>query len=189
MSAALTNSAKTYNLEEFWALPEPEDRSKLELIGGYLYMSPPPDNSHNKIISRLLDILFEHRREQGLRGWINVPRSAIWTGEQTYLEPDLFYLSAKREASFAKGKYTSADLVVEVLSPGSRLYDRTTKSDAYAALGVDELWLIDEDACTLEVRQQTGQGFGMSRVFTTEEILNSSVFPQLALRIAALFHD
>ena len=32
---------KTYTLEEFWALPEPSDHSKLELIAGVLYMTPP----------------------------------------------------------------------------------------------------------------------------------------------------
>jgi Uma2 family endonuclease len=34
---------KTYTLEEFWQLPDPPDRSKLELIAGVLYMSPPPN--------------------------------------------------------------------------------------------------------------------------------------------------
>ena len=33
---------KTYTLEEFWELPDPPDRSKLELIAGVLYMTPPP---------------------------------------------------------------------------------------------------------------------------------------------------
>ena len=33
---------KTYTLQEFWDLPEPKDRSKMELIKGVLYMSPPP---------------------------------------------------------------------------------------------------------------------------------------------------
>jgi hypothetical protein len=30
---------KTYTLEEFWKLPEPEDCTKLELIAGVLYMT------------------------------------------------------------------------------------------------------------------------------------------------------
>jgi hypothetical protein len=32
-----------YTLEEFWELPDPEDRSDYELIGGHLFMAPPPD--------------------------------------------------------------------------------------------------------------------------------------------------
>ena len=38
---------KTYTLEEFWELPEPPDRSKLELIAGVLYMTPPPGYPHD----------------------------------------------------------------------------------------------------------------------------------------------
>jgi hypothetical protein len=34
---------KTYTLQEFWDLPEPADHSKLELIKGVLYMTPPPN--------------------------------------------------------------------------------------------------------------------------------------------------
>lgn len=33
---------KTYCLDEFWQLPEPSDRSKLEPIAGVLYMTRPP---------------------------------------------------------------------------------------------------------------------------------------------------
>jgi len=33
---------KTYTLQEFWNLPEPADRTKLDLIKRVLYMSPPP---------------------------------------------------------------------------------------------------------------------------------------------------
>jgi Uma2 family endonuclease len=44
---------KTYTLEEFWALPEPPDHSKVELIAGVLYMTPPPGYNHDKAVSRL----------------------------------------------------------------------------------------------------------------------------------------
>ena len=43
---------KTYTLEEFWELPEPPDRSKLELIAGVLYMTAPPDYAHDIKVSR-----------------------------------------------------------------------------------------------------------------------------------------
>ena len=37
--------SRRYTLEEFWALPEREDHARYELIGGYLYMVPPPNHS------------------------------------------------------------------------------------------------------------------------------------------------
>src|SRR5439155_1298921 len=72
-----------------------------------------------------------------------VPRSAIWTSAGTYLEPDLFLVSTERLREMGEGPRTTADLVVEISSPGSAVYDRTAKADTYAALGVRELWLVD----------------------------------------------
>lgn len=43
---------KTYTLDEFWRLPEPPDRSKLELIAGVLYVTPPPDWPHDRLVAR-----------------------------------------------------------------------------------------------------------------------------------------
>jgi Uma2 family endonuclease len=42
---------KTYTLEEFWALAEPPDHCKLELIAGVLYMTPPPGYTHDNAVS------------------------------------------------------------------------------------------------------------------------------------------
>ena len=91
--ASLSTSplVKTYTLEQFWQLPDPPDRSKLELIAGVLYMTPPPDYKHDDIVGRLNRLLTRHLLEQNDRGHLYVPRAAIWTGPNTHLEPDLFY--------------------------------------------------------------------------------------------------
>ena len=180
---------KTYTLEEFWELPEPPDRSKIELIAGVLYMTPPPDYTHNNTVSRLNKELTVHILTMGDGGRIYVPRAAIWTGRNTYLEPDLFYVSAKLLARLDPRHPTTADLVVEVTSPGSVIYDRNTKADTYGALGVRELWLVDETNQSVEVRNQTGNGFGPGVVFTGSERIVSQVFPTLDLPVHKLFND
>lgn len=45
----------------------------------------------------------------------------------------------------------SPDLVVEILSPGTREYDTTTKLAAYQAAGVPEVWFADPQARTVAV--------------------------------------
>src|ERR687895_537741 len=89
---------KTYTLEEFWQLPDPPDRSKLELIAGVLYMTPPPGYTHDSVVKRLIRILTPFLIARKDKGSLYVPRAAIWTSPNTYLEPDLFYLSAETEA-------------------------------------------------------------------------------------------
>lgn len=180
---------KTYTLEEFWSLPDPPDRSKLELIAGVLYMSPPPEYTHDDVVRRLNRLLTAHLIALDDKGGLYVPRAAIWTSARTYLEPDLLYVSAELEATFNRSRRDTADLVVEVVSPGSAIYDRNTKADTYGALGVGELWLIDETAQTVEVRRQTGNGFDEGRVFTRGEQVESNLFPTLKLSVEQLFTD
>jgi Uma2 family endonuclease len=191
MSTKINTSplVKTYTLEEFWQLPDPPDRSKLELIAGILYMSPPPEYTHDDVVKRLIRLLTLHLAATGDKGSLYVPRAAIWTSTRTYLEPDLFYVSAELEARLDRSHRDTADLVVEVISPGSAIYDRNTKADTYGALGVGELWLIDETAETVEVRRQTGGGFDEGRVFSRGERIESAVFPTLKLSVVQLFTD
>ncbi len=178
---------KTYTLEEFWALPDPPDHSKLELIAGVLYMTPPPGYTHDNAVSRLIRLFSEFLSKSGDAGTLYVPRAAIWTSLNTYLEPDLFYVSAETEAALDPAHRTTADLVIEVISPGSAIYDRNTKADTYAALGIKELWLVDETAETVELRKQTGNTFGLGQLFKKGEQLSSFVLPNLHVDVQQIF--
>jgi Uma2 family endonuclease len=191
MSTKINTSplVKTYTLEEFWQLPDPPDRSKLELIAGVLYMSPPPEYTHDDVAKRLNRLLTLYLAATGDKGSLYIPRAAIWTSERTYLEPDLFYVSAELAARLGPKRRTTADLVVEVISPGSAIYDRNTKADTYGALGVRELWLVEETAQTVEVRRQTGEGFDEGKLFNRGEQIESAVFPTLRLSVEQLFTD
>lgn len=182
---------RTYTLEEFWQLPEPSKRYKQELIRGVLYMVPPPDEyTHDPPVSRLNRLLDRELARLGDPGRIFVPRSAIWTYyPDTWLEPDLFYLSNESIVRFKDKPRTSADLVIEVLSPGSADYDRTTKADSYAALGVKELWLVDPQTRTVEVRYNEGKRWAESRVFHEGENIACRVIPDLKLSVADIFAD
>ncbi|HEV7890887.1 MAG TPA: Uma2 family endonuclease [Pyrinomonadaceae bacterium] len=180
---------KTYTLEEFWQLPDPPDRLKLELIAGVIYLTPPPEYTHDDIVSRLVRLLNGHLNATDGRGGLYFPRAAIWNETQTHLEPDLFYVSAELAKRLDPKRRDTADLVIEIVSPGSAIYDRNTKAETYGALGVRELWLIDEAAQTIEVRRQTGTGFDEGRTSSRGEQVESAVFPALKLRVEQLFED
>jgi Uma2 family endonuclease len=180
---------KTYTLDEFWQLPDPPNRSKLELIAGVLYMTPPPEYTHDEIVEKLDSLLRAHLTVTSNSGKLYVPRAAIWAGPNTYLEPDLFYISAETASRLDRAHRTTADLVIEVISPGSAIYDRNTKADTYGALGVRELWLVDETARAVEVRYQTGSGFDEGRVFKQGEKIMSVVLPDLQLAVEQLFTE
>jgi Uma2 family endonuclease len=192
MSTRINTSppVKTYTLEEFWQLPDPPDRSKLELIDGVLYMTPPPEETHDDVVACLARILFPHLQAESDNGKLYFPRAAIRTSARVSLEPDLFYVSAELAARLKPKHRDTADLVVEVISPGSALYGRNKKAETYAALGARELWLIDETEQTVEVRRQTGEGtFVEGRTYGRGELVESTVFPTLRLPVEKLFTD
>jgi Uma2 family endonuclease len=180
---------KTYTLEEFWELPEPPDHSKLELIAGVLYMTPPPGYTHDNAVSRINRLLSEYLINSGDKGTLYVPRASIWTSQNTYLEPDLFYVSAATESRLERNHRTTADLVVEVISPGSAIYDRNTKADTYAALGIKELWLVDEVAQSLEVRLLQGDRYFAGSVLDQDDHVRSAVLPELDFEVRSIFAD
>jgi Uma2 family endonuclease len=183
---------KRYTLEEFWELPDPPDHSKLELIAGVLYMTPPPGYLHNNSVSRLIRLLADYLTKSGAQGKLYVPRAGIVRGPNSWLEPDLFYVAANTKAlpdPEYPQYFSTADMVVEVISPGSAIYDRNTKADTYAALGVKELWLVDEASGIIELRTLEGDSFGPSLVFERDDYLKSVVLPGFEVKVSRVFDD
>ena len=150
---------RRYTLEEFWALPEREDHARYNLIGGFLFMVPPPNPPHGKVDSRMNRSLMEFLLINKIDGDVHHPQEPIYVRAEgsTYLEPDMMYVS-KELAQRMGEKRTSADIVFEYLSRSTTIYDRTTKADTYLALGVRELWLIDPFTETIEVRHASKAG-------------------------------
>lgn len=181
---------KTYTLEEFWELPEPPDRSKLELIAGVLYMTPAPTQLHNNTASRLNRLLNEHLIKSGDQGTLFIPRAGIIRGPNSWLEPDLFYIAGDVH-TYLDSEYPqylrTTDLAIEIISLGSAIYDRNTKSDTYAALGVKELWLVDEPSGIIEVRVLKEDRYGPSMVFEHDDKLTSTVLAGFEVLVGNVF--
>ena len=79
------------------------------------------------------------------------------TGEN-YLAPDLAWWEAARRPALAQGALDVVpDLVVEVLSPATRVNDLGAKRDVYQAAGARELWLADPQAATVTAVRPDGR--------------------------------
>jgi Uma2 family endonuclease len=175
---------KTYTLKEFYELPEPGDRSTLELIKGVLYMSPPPGETHDEIFNNLIKALVRALDGAGYRGSIFAPRAAVWIEDDTYLEPDLMYVSDELKAEMKPGHRTRADVVVEIVSPSNADYDRKTKADTYRAMGVREMWLIDSEKKEVEVRSFQAE---KNASYKIGDNLRSEVLPKIEIPVSILF--
>jgi len=153
-------------------------------------MTPPPTPIHNKAASRLNRLLTEYLIQSGDGGEVFFPRTGIIRGPSSWLEPDLFYVAAETDAYLDPGypnQMSTADLAIEIISPSSAIYDRNTKADTYAALGVKELWLVDEGAGMIEVRTLEGNRYASSVVLEGDDYIKSSVLPGFKAKVSKVF--
>jgi Uma2 family endonuclease len=178
---------RRYSLEEFFALELPPGHGHYELIAGVLYVVPPPTNWYDLVQSRLILTFAAYAAAHPDVCTLLVPRSAVWTSTATYLEPDLFLISTDRLKAIGNAPRTTADLVVEISSPGSAVYDRTAKADTYAALGVRELWLVDLEHEAIERRVLAEESWGDVQVRSGSTWLESAVLPGLVVVLDELF--
>jgi Uma2 family endonuclease len=94
------------------------------------------------------------------------------------LQPDALFVSTARLPIVGE-KYVgpAPDLVIEVLSPSTENRDRVLKAKRYANFGVQEMWLIDPAAKTIEVLVSSEEGFRREALYCEEDTVRSVVLP------------
>lgn len=182
---------KRYKLEEFFELPKLEDRSHYELIEGVLKIVPPPKFEHGELVSFFTRELVLFLAKNGDPGKVYHPRESIYLENiwGTYLEPDMMYVSNELRESMGNRR-TSADIVFEFLSESTATYDRTEKADTYLALGIKELWLIDSDHKTVEVRNAERLNDNLiwkTQIYHKKAIAESKVLADWKVSVSELF--
>ena len=134
----------------------PNDGNRYELLDGMLLVTPAPSAAHQIIANRIQTRL---STAVMLPGYAHVVGpGAIVVRPRTQLEPDILVYPARFPAKLDWYQITEHWLAVEVLSRSSRMYDREFKRDAYFALGVQQVWLVDRWEKTVEVCKRRGSG-------------------------------
>jgi Uma2 family endonuclease len=130
----------------------PQDGNRYELLDGVLLVTPAPAAVHQLVASRIQVRLATTLDQQAHV----VGPGAIVRRPRTQLEPDVLVYPSRFSPRDDWPKITEHWLAVEVLSRASRVYDREFKRDAYVALGVREVWLVDWRARLVEMSQAPG---------------------------------
>jgi Uma2 family endonuclease len=125
----------------------PDDGTRYELLEGVLLVTPAPSFAHQVVATRLAVMLTEALRGSGATV---VAVGAIQRGQHTQLQPDVLVCPPGFRPSANWREIRDWWLAAEILSPSSRLYDREVKRAAYLAIGVQEYWIVDPDACSVE---------------------------------------
>jgi Uma2 family endonuclease len=134
----------------------PESNLPTELWDGELIMSPAPSFFHQEIVARFYKALDAWVTQRHL-GKTGIAPLDMVLATRRATQPDVVFIANERLGIIEERIMGAADLVAEVLSPGSRRRDRIDKRDLYEQYGVREYWIIDPEARTVEVlRLQSG---------------------------------
>jgi Uma2 family endonuclease len=134
--------------EDYFALPETS--RFIELSEGELIMPPHPTHTHQQIVGKLYRAIYDFVAERDLGTVQFGPLPVrLWPGK--IREPDILFVAREHSDRIGEQVYGPPDLVVEVLSPGTRRIDRLEKTAEYARAGVREYWIVDPDGRTVEV--------------------------------------
>ncbi|HET6560283.1 MAG TPA: Uma2 family endonuclease [Marmoricola sp.] len=119
----------------------PDDGHRHELIDGCLLVTPSPSVLHQVVSSRLHGVLDTACPPHLIV--FSAPCDVV-LGDRTVLQPDL--LVTDRAAAVVDEPVTAPVLVVEILSPSTRLVDLHTKRARYEAAGCPAYWVVDPSA-------------------------------------------
>lgn len=131
-------------MQAFRKLPE---GTLAEVINDELYVSPSPTTYHQKISIKLKVDLYVYVQRHGLGTMFDTPTDIHLAKSKSVLIPDIHFIanSNKKIKIERGGVYGAPDLIVEILSPGTRNRDLTIKKRLYEKAGVREYWIVDPE--------------------------------------------
>lgn len=143
-------------VDEYFKLPE--TMYPMELLNGVVREPPAPRYGHQSQLTRLAALLHEHVRTHGLGEIAVAPVDVVLDNVSSLvLQPDIVFVSRSRLHIIRDRIWGAPDLVIEVLSPRTARYDRTTKLGWYERYGVAECWLVDGKTRSIEVVDLTAR--------------------------------
>ena len=166
----------------------PETEGHEEVVDGEIQIMPAASSTHARIVARVSKpFIIELDLDQYdiLTGSFAV---IVRTQPLNSREPDLAVFD-RASAVVIDGYYHSApQLAVEVLSPSETRRMTERKLRDYESIGVEEVWLISPEACTVEVLLLQDGKLRQSQLLS-QGILKPKHFPAVQIDISGIWPD
>ena len=164
----------------------PDDGKRYEVLEGDLIVSPSPKVSHQRIVKRLQGLLMRAEDAEYGEGF-PAPLDVVLS-DHDVVEPDLLFIAKDRLGIVTEDNVQGApDLVVEVISEGSRKRDAITKRVLYARYGVRFYWLVDPEEETVRVFELKEGGYDEPATLRAGQELGCALFPGITADVGRLF--
>ena len=134
---SIMHASEPLTTKEFFAL-DVDEKLKVELIGGALTVSPSSKPWHGRVANRLARTLEDTLGEQ----FPVFTDLDVIIDEQTVPRPDVFVIKGAAYGPDKVAQGRDVVLAVEIMSPGSQVYDRRVKPILYRDAGIPS-WRIE----------------------------------------------
>jgi Uma2 family endonuclease len=170
--------------EELLALPDSPYRH--ELIKGELLTMPLPGGKHGVVTMKLAAPLHVYVDANNL-GVVLAAETGflLERNPDTVLGPDIAFIRRERFSSVPDKHFELApDLVVEVSSPSQSRPKTERKASRWLEYGVLEVWLIDSNRRTVDVRRAAGNN---QLLREGEDLTGGDIVPGFKIPLSEIF--
>ena len=170
----------------------PDDGQRHELIDGEHYVTPSPNMKHQRVLGVLHGLIWSYLETHPIGEVFSAPFDVVFSMFDV-VEPDLLYLSRESAAKALTPDNVRGvpDLVVEILSQGTRKRDQTIKRELYERSGVAEYWLVDPKMGRTRIYRNEGAQFASPVELTRAagDVLTTRLLPGLQLPLTRVFRE
>ena len=169
-------------------LEQPESLYPTELVHGIVVREPAmPAYGHQLVATRLTARLLAHVEERALGICLQPIDVVLDEPAALVVQPDIIVVTNERRGIVRDRIWGAPDLVVEILSPKTARWDRTTKLGWYRQYGVRECWLVSYGLQSRAVEVVDLQSVTVPQLFTAGARIRSHVLPDLQLAADDIF--
>src|ERR1043165_8849133 len=166
--------------DDFLALGQTHER--YELVHGVVCMSPRPNTLHQRLLTLIsLQLEVYAKSKPGVRFFPDVD---VVLSPDTVYAPDLVCYRPGRIKAYPIRLDTPPDLIIEILSHGTKSFDLTTKLEDYQKFGVGEYWTYDPADGQLRVFRRDGAELG--RVMVSGDTFECATLPGFVIDLRPL---
>lgn len=110
----------------------------------------------------------------------------VQLSEHDIVQPDLVVVLPPRQRQITRAKINGApDLLIEVLSPATRVHDRQCKKRLYECSGVCEYWIVDPGEHTIEQYRLGDSGYEL--VTVERDAVTLRVLPAVTIDLTTVW--
>lgn len=169
---------------------------RVELIKGKLFkISPAPSRHHQEISSNLLMTILPYFRDHSCSVFhasfdvrLLDSKKSKKADQDIYsvVQPDICVI-CDLEKLDDKGCIGAPDWIIEILSPGNSKKELNEKYRLYEENGVREYWIVHPNDQTIAVFELQKDRYQLRKLYSSEEEVSVSIFPDLVMDLQEVF--